>query len=136
MKLEVKISKIQEYEKIQEFILLWVIPTLKKIIKSKILKSKKNLLKYEDPKLINILIEGANSLTFFHSSVTNTIIITLNPNLFCTEKSAKLYDICAQINYGSLQYSACPIFTESFDYMAQYFWEFYDNYKMGVLPCP
>ena len=134
--MNLQIELFKNYYKLDDFIGLWVIPTLKSLIKSKIYENIPLLnSKYNDPHLIQILLKSINHLTITHLNSKNKIIITIDPNYFCVEKNAKLYDICTQVNYGSLQCPACPIFTEVFDYMARNFWHFYNDYQIGILPC-
>lgn len=57
--------------------------------------------------------------------------ITINPNTFINGINAKLYDICALINYGNLELAPYPIFDNTMDRLASFIPQLYRQYMFG-----
>lgn len=108
---------------------------VKKAILGEIQKNIMFLKFHYNTSIINSIKDSVKHLITQHikSSTTNMVIITIDPNYFCVKNNAKLYDICAQVNYGTLDCPACPIFTNVFEKMASEFWNFYNDYYLGFL---
>lgn len=62
--------------------------------------------------VLSILVQGINSLNIYN--IRENYIITINPNKNIPGTTAKLYDLCALINYGNLEMPPYPIFEKSF----------------------
>lgn len=57
--------------------------------------------------------------------------ITINPNIFVPGINAKLYDICALINYGNLDITGYPIFDKAMEKLSSFIPMLYREYKFG-----
>ena len=116
------------------FIIKWLIPSIKQSLKAKINNQLKIKLK-QYPDYINIknLYNAIDSIAA-HSCSTGQVRVCINPNKFTSENTAKLYDICALVNFGSMTYPANPIFTKTFEYFAANFKSLFYLYKRGLLP--
>lgn len=57
--------------------------------------------------------------------------ITINPNIFVPGINAKLYDICALINYGNLDITGYPIFDKAMEKLSSFVPMLYRKYKFG-----
>ena len=125
----------KKYSYIEDFLKKWLIPSLSKYLKSQIYKNKNLLINYNIDNLYRDLIEASNNIIYYHKYGKNDVLIQIDPNKKNRENNAKLYDICAMVNYGSRDYPAFPIFTKTFDYFAKNFWLFFSSYEMGALPC-
>ena len=138
MRLYIQLSKT--YIRLDEFIDTWLLPSISKFLKAKIAMHRQILVNYSnlfpDLQLYADLIDACNNLIVYHKHNMDELIITIDPNKFNKDITAKLYDICALINFGSIECPALPIFTEVFDYFAQNFWLFFNDYQVGILPCP
>lgn len=55
-------------------------------------------------------------------------IIQINPNVTFPETTAKLYDVCYEINYGSLNIPPYPIFSDAFNWAQQNKYRLYLEY--------
>ena len=58
----------------------------------------------------------------------DTYILELNPNIIVENLHAKLYDICALINYGNLDMSPYPILDKVFDILGDNLLDLYQEY--------
>ena len=59
----------------------------------------------------------------------NSYTIEINPNAVIPSTSAKFIDIAKLVNYGNVELPAYPIFTDTFDYIADNFGFFFDEYS-------
>ena len=136
MRLNITLNK--NYLYMEDFLKKWLIPSISKYLKSQIYKNKQLLINYNKDKnlLYRDLIEASNNIIYYHKYDKNDILIQIDPNKKNPENDAKLYDICAMVNYGSRDCPALPIFTKTFNYFAENFWVFFSNYEVGILPCP
>ena len=131
------IKNNRDHANMDSYIVDWVIPSLQLYIWSKLdirlLRNYKHI--YEEDKLLTYIKQALQSLEMIKVGYpqTHQYEIRINPNVFCDSKTAKLYDICSLVNYGSLSCPAYPIFTKSFDFFAVNFWKFYRLYQLGVL---
>lgn len=57
--------------------------------------------------------------------------ITINPNIFVPGINAKLYDLCALINYGNMELSPYSIFDETMEKLGSFVPMLYRKYKFG-----
>lgn len=57
--------------------------------------------------------------------------ITINPNLFIPGINAKLYDICALINYGNSELSPYNIFDQTMEKLGSFIPTLYKKYNYG-----
>lgn len=127
----------KRYSDIEKFIHDWLLPAMRKYLRSSIISSKKQLERIY-PNNFNIckdLFDATDNLTVNHFVSTGQIFITIDSFKFNLKKTAKLYDICAMVNYGSISYPANPIFTKTFKYFKDNFWRFYKYYTLGILKC-
>lgn len=135
MNLTIKNNK--EHPNIEAYIKEWLIPSLRLYIWSKldtrVLKNYSHIYKEED--LLSYIKEALYSLELIKVGYpqTHQYEIRINPVVFCKAKTAKLYDICSLVNYGSLSCPAYPIFTESINFFAANFWKFFKLYQLGVI---
>lgn len=123
---------------INSYVFHWVLPSMRRYIQTGLDKRLlSNYAGFEDEvTLRQDLISAVSQLQVLTDEDKKTITIRLNPNLFNTSKTAKLYDICKLVNYGNTSCPAYPIFTKMFDFFAEKFWTYYWLYEMGVLrPC-
>ena len=138
MRLYIQLTK--PYNDLDIFITNWLLPSISKVLKSKIHLHKQMLINYRhlfpEKELYADLLNACNSLVVQHKYNVNDLIITIDPNKTNKENTVKLYDLCALINFGSIECPALPIFSQVFEYFAQNFWMFFNDYKMGILPCP
>lgn len=74
-----------------------------------------------------LLISTIYNLRYTKSMDNYTIDI--NPNVIIPNTSAKFIDIAKLINYGNLEVPAYPIFTDTFDYIADNFEFFFNEYS-------
>ena len=127
-------------EDLKPFINDQVIPAIAQIIYSII--DKKQLLKFDNYlsyKFKNIIPTLIDTNTIIHLGVKNLIIynckdyyqIQINPNINIPGISAKLYDICALINYGNVELQPYPIFNKAMDKIAPFIPLLYQEYKFG-----
>ena len=135
MKLTIKNTK--EYVGLEAYIKEWLVPSIRLYIWSKfnpkMLKNYSHI--YNEAQLINYIKAALYSIEMVKVGYpqSHQYEIRINPNVFCESKTAKLYDICCLVNYGSLSCPAYPVFTESFNFFATNFWKFYKLYQLGVL---
>ena len=61
----------------------------------------------------------------------NNYQITINPNIFVPGINAKLYDLCALINYGNMEISPYPIFDKAMEKLSSFVPMLYRKYKFG-----
>lgn len=61
----------------------------------------------------DILFQGIKSLKIIRA-YNDSYIITIDSNKIMPKTHAKLYDLCALINYGNLSMNAYPIFEKTF----------------------
>ena len=138
MRLYIQLSK--PYVDLDIFITNWLLPSISKILKSKIQSHKQLFINYShlfpEKELYTDLLDACNNLVVYHKNNLNDLIITIDPNKTNKENTVKLYDLCALINFGSIECPALPIFSQVFEYFAQNFWMFFNDYKVGILPCP
>ena len=133
MRLAIKLDK--KYN-IESFIKIWLKKAIYIYLKEQIIKNKNLIIhNFNDDRcdVYKNLLYAINYIDIKH--IRDDIIIEINPNNFNLENTAKLYDICAMVNFGSLSSPACPIFTKTFDYFAKNFWTLYKDYERGILPC-
>ena len=64
----------------------------------------------------DILLQGINNLQI--SNLGDNYTISINPNKLMPGTNAKLYDLCALINYGNLGMPPYPIFEKTFEDVA------------------
>ena len=57
--------------------------------------------------------------------------ITINPNIFVPGINAKLYDLCALINYGNMELSPYSIFDQTMEKLGSFVPMLYRKYKFG-----
>lgn len=74
----------------------------------------------------NIIILGINALEYKEHQ--NHFIIQINPNIRLPKITAKLYDACCDINYGSLNVPPYPIFSDAFNWAQQNKYKLYLEY--------
>lgn len=138
MRLNISLNK--KHPGLDRFIIEWLIPSLRNMLKAKIHKNRARLQNYNhiipQSELYSNLILAAENIIFQHKNSSEDLLITINPNEVNYKNTAKLYDICALVNFGSIDCPALPIFTEVFNYFANNFWQFFNDYKVGILPCP
>ena len=124
MKLTLKLKKPIN----DSFIHHWLVPAISRFIRKEIYLNKKLLSNINQIELKD-LIDASNSIIVSHLyNDSKFLLISIDPNKRNSRNTAKLYDICALVNFGSLQTPACPIFTKTFDYFAKNFQMFYENY--------
>lgn len=129
--------KTQKKFNLDPFLKEWLIPALRNNLKSNIIKNKEAILYYHKKETYQNLLLAANCIDLWHTHSLNNLIISINQNEKNMEGTAKLYDICAMVNFGSLSKPAIPIFTKTFNYFAKKFWIFYRDYNLGILrKCP
>ena len=58
--------------------------------------------------------------------------VAINPNTFVNGINAKLYDICALINYGNSELATYPIFDRTMDKLAEFTPLLYQEYIFGA----
>ena len=116
--------KLDTKYNLEDFIYLFVIPEIQTQFLSFIdhnLTDKWNeylINEYEwasgdTPKTVhNIICQGIQNLTCFKNG--SLYIISIDPNINLQGTSAKLYDLCYMVNYGSLSMSPYPIFEDTF----------------------
>ena len=78
--------------------------------------------------IFSILHLGLETLQFQEQG--DQYIIQLNPNIFIQGLTAKLYDICALVNYGNLDMPPYPIIDKVFDTLCDNVTELYQEYIM------
>ena len=124
-------------EDLKPFINDCIIPAIAQVIYS--ILDKKQLLKFDNyllNKFNNINID-ANKI--INLSVKNLITqklgdyyqIQIDPNINIPGIPAKLYDICALINYGNIELSPYPIFNKAMDKLAPFVPSLYQEYNSG-----
>lgn len=74
-----------------------------------------------------IMVQGITSLNCSKSH-NGDYIISINPNKIMSGTNAKLYDLCALINYGCLEMSPYPIFEKTFNHVAQLLPNLFEEY--------
>ena len=125
--------QLQKNINLDPFLKGWLIPALKSNLKSKVLKNKFIICFYYKKELYQDLFLAIEYIDLIHIKTSNQLIISVNQNEKNREGTAKLYDICTAVNFGSLSNPAIPIFTKTFDYFAKNFWGFYKDYNLGIL---
>ena len=63
-----------------------------------------------------------------YNKTDSTYIIEINPNTKIDTIDVKHIDIARLVNYGNMQLSSYPIFTDLFDYYAQVFPDMFKRY--------
>lgn len=123
-------------EDLKPFIKEKIIPAASQIIYSiadvKYLKPFDNYIKAK----YNKNISSKNIITL---AISNLIIenyqdnyqITINPNIFVPGINAKLYDLCALINYGNMELIPYPLFDKAMEKLGSFVPKLYDEYKYG-----
>lgn len=76
-----------------------------------------------------IIYSAAFNIRYMKSGQDYTIYIDNNQKIFGT--NAKLYSICKLINYGNMQMQGYPIFTNTFNYIADNIQILYLRYQRG-----
>lgn len=77
----------------------------------------------------DVIISGFYNLTW--QRYADKIVIEIDPNCLLVGTTAKLNEVCKLINYGTLEISAYPIFTEVFNYFKENIDRWYDYYGSG-----
>ena len=121
---------------VNTFLNHWLIPVLSSNLKSKVQSNSVQIKHFYSAEIYYDLLEATNYLKLEHIESSGLIILSIDSNKKNKENTAKLYDICSAVNYGSLSCPAIPIFTKAFDYFSNNFWRFYKYYMMRLLPCP
>ena len=124
------------HEDLKPFILDVVVPTTTQILYS--------IIDFEqldrfDKYLQQRYNSSINTKHIITSALTNLVIynyndryeLAINPNIFTPGIDAKLYDICALINYGNLDVAPYPIFDKTMEKLALFVPELYDEYTCG-----
>ena len=123
-------------EDLKPFIQDIIIPSISQILYSQI---DRNYIKHID-KYLSVKYDKQISATQIIKYALNHLIIekhqdqfqvTINPNVFIKEINAKLYDICALINYGNLELAPYPIFDKTMEKLASFIPMLYRKYKFG-----
>ena len=76
-----------------------------------------------------VLTLALNNLIIYNHQ--DTYEIAINPNTFIKEINAKLYDLCALINYGNMEIHPYPIFDKTMEKLGSFVSELYDEYMNG-----
>lgn len=133
MRLLIKLNKKYITE---SFIQVWLKKAIYMYLKEQIIKNKNLIIHNFNSDNCDVYKNLLYAIAYIEiKHIRDDIIIEINPNKFNLENTAKLYDICAMVNFGSLSNPACPIFTKTFDYFAKNFWALYKDYEWGILPC-
>lgn len=136
MRLVIKLDKKYNTE---SFIQNWLKKAISIYLRAEINKNKKLITYHFSNNVYDVyknLMYATKFIDIKHlQEGSSDVLIEINPNRFNLENTAKLYDICAMVNFGSLSNPACPIFTKTFDYFAKNFWTLYRDYEWGILPC-
>jgi hypothetical protein len=125
--------KLQENFNLDPFINEWLIPALKSNLKSNLFSNKRLIFYYYGEDFYQDLFLAVDSIELSHINLSNSLTISINQNKKNIGNTAKLYDICTMIDFGSLSNPAIPIFTKTFNYFAKNFWKFYRDYNLGIL---
>ena len=76
-----------------------------------------------------VLTLALNNLIIYNYQ--DTYEIAVNPNTFIKGINAKLYDLCALINYGNMEIHPYPIFDKIMEKLGSFVSELYDEYMNG-----
>lgn len=134
MKLEIE-NSYQDSD-LKDFIYDMVIPTAKQLLWA--ILDQKHLIRFTEyfsrinNTYINakdILILGINS--FIIKKYPGKYILEIDPNIFISKAKAKLYDLCALINYGNLDLGPYNIFDQIMVRLADMLPELYLKYYYG-----
>lgn len=123
-------------EDLKPFINDIVIPACSQVLYSII---DRRYLKHFDTYLSNKYKTSINSNHIISIALKSLIIhkhqdnyqITINPNIFIPGINAKLYDVCALINYGNLDITGYPIFDKAMEKLSLFIPMLYRRYKFG-----
>lgn len=124
------------HKNLKPFILNYVIPMASQILYS--IMDKKQIKKIDNyiSKFYNINIGAAKIIdlgikNLIIQNMGNTYQLQIDPNIVIPKTSAKLYDICALINYGNVEIPPYPIFDNTMNKLAQFIPSLYDEYGFG-----
>ena len=123
-------------EDLKSFINDIIIPACSQILYSII---DRKYLKHFDTYLSNKYKTNISSDHIIRIALKNLIIynhqdnyqITINPNIFVPGINAKLYDLCALINYGNMEIHPYPIFDKAMEKLSSFVPMLYRKYKFG-----
>ena len=124
-------------EDLKPFINDCIIPAIAQVIYS--ILDKKQLLKFDNylsNKFNNINVNTHKIINLGIKNLTiqkweNQYQVQINPNINIPGIPAKLYDICALINYGNMELSPYPIFDKAMNKLALFVPSLYQEYNFG-----
>ena len=73
------------------------------------------------------MLAGVHSLTY--KKIDDEYIIYIDNNAYMPYITESIDTLCKLINYGNVELPAYPIFTDTFDYIADNFGFFFDEYS-------